>query len=50
MSSIVGEIGNVGQTNYAASKSGLTGLTKALAREAAFLLSRSGKLTPGRIG
>jgi len=50
VSSIAGEIGNVGQTNYAASKSGLTGLTKALARETAFLLGRSGKLTPDTIG
>ena len=50
VSSIAGEIGNVGQANYAASKSGLLGLTKALAREAAFLLARSGKLTPDTIG
>jgi len=33
VSSIAGEIGNVGQANYAASKSGLLGLTKALATE-----------------
>ena len=50
VSSIAGEIGNVSQANYAASKSGLLGLTKALAREAAFLLARSGKLTPDTIG
>jgi len=50
VSSITGEIGNVGQANYAASKSGLLGLTKALAREAAFLLARSGKLTPDTVG
>jgi len=50
VSSIAGEIGNVGQANYAASKSGLLGLTKALAREAAFVLARSGKLTPDTIG
>ena len=37
VSSIIGEIGNIGQANYAASKSGLFGLTKTLAREAAFL-------------
>ena len=36
ISSIVGEMGNIGQANYAASKSGLFGLTKTLAREAAF--------------
>jgi NAD(P)-dependent dehydrogenase (short-subunit alcohol dehydrogenase family) len=33
MSSIVGEIGNFGQANYAAAKAGLIGLTKTLARE-----------------
>ena len=40
----------IGQANYAASKSGLFGLTKTLAREAAFLLERSGKLTDDSIG
>jgi acetoacetyl-CoA reductase/3-oxoacyl-[acyl-carrier protein] reductase len=44
ISSITGEIGNIGQANYAASKSGLLGLTKTLAREAAFALAKSGKL------
>ncbi|MCS4541539.1 MAG: beta-ketoacyl-ACP reductase [Euryarchaeota archaeon] len=34
-SSVVGEMGNIGQTNYAASKAGLIGFTKALARELA---------------
>jgi 3-oxoacyl-[acyl-carrier protein] reductase len=33
MSSVVGLMGNAGQTNYAASKAGVIGLTKALARE-----------------
>jgi NAD(P)-dependent dehydrogenase (short-subunit alcohol dehydrogenase family) len=33
ISSIVGRIGNIGQSNYAAAKAGLIGLTKALARE-----------------
>jgi NAD(P)-dependent dehydrogenase (short-subunit alcohol dehydrogenase family) len=47
ISSMVGEIGNVGQVNYAAAKSGLFGLTKTLAREAAFHLRRSGKLDGG---
>jgi acetoacetyl-CoA reductase/3-oxoacyl-[acyl-carrier protein] reductase len=46
ISSIIGEQGNIGQTNYAASKSGLFGLTKSLAREAAFQLQRDGKLEP----
>ena len=51
VSSVIGEMGNIGQANYAASKSGLFGLTKTLAREAASLLARSGKLTdPDGIG
>src|SRR5215467_4676773 len=51
VSSVIGEMGNIGQANYAASKSGLFGLTKTLAREAAFLLARSGKLNdPNGIG
>ena len=33
--------GNIGQANYAASKSGLFGLTKSLAREAIFQLNRA---------
>ena len=33
ISSIVGQIGNFGQANYAAAKAGLIGLTKTLARE-----------------
>jgi NAD(P)-dependent dehydrogenase (short-subunit alcohol dehydrogenase family) len=47
ISSIIGEMGNIGQSNYAAAKSGLFGLTKTLAREAAFQLNRSGKLEGG---
>ena len=35
ISSVVGEIGNIGQANYAASKAGLFGLTMSLARECA---------------
>jgi NAD(P)-dependent dehydrogenase (short-subunit alcohol dehydrogenase family) len=50
ISSIIGEIGNIGQANYAASKSGLLGLTKTLAREAAFQLRRAGKLEEDGIG
>ena len=46
ISSVTGEIGNIGQANYTASKSGLFGLTKTLAREAAFALRASGKLDP----
>ncbi len=43
VSSVIGEIGNVGQANYAASKSGLFGLTKSLAREAIFQLNRANR-------
>ncbi len=50
ISSVVGETGNIGQANYAASKSGLLGLTKTLAREAAFALEKAGKLDSGGIG
>ncbi len=35
LSSIAGEMGNAGQTNYAASKAGLIGFSKSLARETA---------------
>jgi len=51
VSSVIGEIGNIGQANYAASKSGLFGLTKTLARESSLMLARSGKLTePDGVG
>jgi len=51
VSSVIGETGNIGQANYAASKSGLFGLTKTLAREAAFLLGKAGKLgDPNGVG
>jgi 3-oxoacyl-[acyl-carrier protein] reductase len=35
ISSVVGQIGNVGQSNYAASKAGIVGFTKSVARELA---------------
>ena len=35
ISSVVGEMGNIGQTSYAASKAGVIGITKTLARELA---------------
>jgi NAD(P)-dependent dehydrogenase (short-subunit alcohol dehydrogenase family) len=50
ISSVVGETGNIGQANYAASRSGLLGLTKTLARETAFALYKAGKLDAGGIG
>ncbi len=50
VSSIIGETGNIGQANYSASKSGLFGLTKTMAKEVAFQLKRAGKLTDDSIG
>jgi NAD(P)-dependent dehydrogenase (short-subunit alcohol dehydrogenase family) len=50
VSSVVGETGNIGQANYAASKSGLFGLTKTLAKEAAYQLAKSGKSTDEGVG
>ena len=41
VSSVIGETGNIGQANYAASKSGLFGLTKSLAKEGIFQLNRA---------
>lgn len=46
ISSVIGEMGNIGQANYAASKSGLFGLTKTIARETASQLQRSGRRDP----
>lgn len=50
VSSVIGETGNIGQANYAASKSGLFGLTKTMAKEVAFQLKRSGKASDDSIG
>ena len=50
VSSVIGETGAIGQANYAASKAGLFGLTKTLAREACFQMGRAGKLTENGIG
>jgi NAD(P)-dependent dehydrogenase (short-subunit alcohol dehydrogenase family) len=50
VSSVIGETGNIGQANYAASKSGLFGLTKSLAREAVFQLQRSDRQADDGIG
>jgi NAD(P)-dependent dehydrogenase (short-subunit alcohol dehydrogenase family) len=46
ISSIIGQIGNIGQANYAASKSGLFGLTMTMAREAASQLARKDDYDP----
>jgi 3-oxoacyl-(acyl-carrier-protein) reductase len=50
ISSIIGQIGNIGQANYAASKSGLFGLTMTLAREAAKALAKQEKLHENGVG
>jgi NAD(P)-dependent dehydrogenase (short-subunit alcohol dehydrogenase family) len=50
VSSVIGETGNIGQANYAASKAGILGLTKTLAREAAFILARAGKRSDDSVG
>jgi 3-oxoacyl-[acyl-carrier protein] reductase len=47
--SVVGEIGNAGQVNYAASKAGLIGFAKALAREVASRGITVNVITPGMI-
>jgi len=49
VSSVVGQIGNAGQTNYAASKAGLIGFAKALAREVASRGITVNVITPGMI-
>ena len=49
ISSVIGLMGNAGQTNYAASKAGLIGFTKALARELASRNITVNAVAPGFI-
>ena len=49
VTSIVGLHGNAGQTNYAASKAGIVGLTKSLARELGSRGVRANAVAPGYV-
>jgi 3-oxoacyl-[acyl-carrier protein] reductase len=49
ISSIVGEMGNAGQTNYSASKGGVNTMTKAFAKEGSARGIRFNAITPGFI-
>jgi 3-oxoacyl-[acyl-carrier protein] reductase len=50
ISSVVGQIGNPGQANYVASKAGVIGFTKAVAREVASRNITVNAVAPGFIG
>lgn len=47
MSSIIGEIGNAGQSSYAASKAGIIGFTKSVAKELGSRNIRCNAIAPG---
>lgn len=47
MSSIIGEMGNAGQSNYAASKAGIIGFTKSVAKELGSRNIRCNAIAPG---
>ncbi len=49
IASVIGLIGNIGQANYAASKAGIIGLTKSIAREGAARGVRANSVAPGFI-